>query len=494
MKTFKPILTLFALTLLLGDCTKLDENVYSRLSADNFYKTKEEVNTGLVNVYYRLSASHIWLPQWQLQECSTDHGMCRWGDGNVYKQDQLHTWTSQHGPNGDVYRGLYGCIASANSFIETLNRSDISIKAIIEAEVKAIRAFCYLELCDLYGNVPLVTVATLDALNLPATSPRKEVFDFVERELKESITLLPALRDMANKKSYYPRIAKETAQTMLAKLYLNAEVYSGTARWQDCVNYCNEVINSGVYALEPNIWNAFTPTNDQSNELILAISKDNAKNDPAFTNWTNVLSTWGDLEGAYIDGKLAIRYGGWGGPSVLEEHYNIYEDPDFRKSLILKGKFYDGNGKLLIDLVPFSNDDIYQFTDKSTGRSQRHDLVIYRYADVLLSKAEALTRLTSSNKLTAEAADLVNSVRKRNFTDYTAKGFTTNNTLDDLLMERSREFLWECSYRTDLVRFGKFITEKTKWKTYDDPAYRNIFPIPLGEIQSNTNLKQNDGY
>jgi starch-binding outer membrane protein, SusD/RagB family len=363
----------------------------------------------------------------------------------------------------------------------------------------------------MFGNVPIVTVAKLDQLNLPKTSPRKEVFTFVETELKDALAILPSLKDLPNKKEYYPRFAKETVQTILAKLYQNVEVYTGTARWQDCVSYCDQVINSGHFTLEPNIWNAFTPTNDQSNELILAVSKDNAKDDPSFTNWMNVLGTWGGLEGAYLNGKLGIIYGGWGGPAVLEEHYDTYENPDFRKSLILKGKYYDGSGKLLIEITPFTNSDIYAFTDKdgegltsikyqpdlddrSTGKSQRHDLVIYRYADVLLTKAEALSRIAGGNALTTEAANLVNSVRKRNFAIYAGKEFTTKNTIDDLMAERSKEFLWECSYRTDLVRFGKFTTAKTKWKKVDDAATKNIFPIPLGEVQSNPNLTQNPGY
>jgi len=511
MKHFKLILTIFTLTLLLGACTKLDEKVYSKLSADNFYKTPEEVNAGLVNIYNRLAGSHIWLDHWQLQECSTDHGMCPWGDGGVYKQDQMHTWDATHGPMGNIYRGLYGCIAVSNSFIETLQGSSLPNKDVVAAEVKALRAYCYLELCDLFGNVPLVTVAHLDQQNLPANSTRKEIFDFIERELKEAIPQLPALKDMANKKAYFPRIAKETAQTFLAKMYLNAEVYTGTGRWQDCVTYCDSVINSGVYKLEPNIWDAMAPTNDQSDEVILAISKDNVGYwNTVIGNWTDCLSMHAELKGAYRNGKdLGITYSGWGGPSVLEEHYNIYDDSDFRKSFILEGKFYDKDGILIANILPFSNTDVNNFNSPKEGLScikykpdpevaigvnQRNDLVIYRYADVLLSKAEALSRIAGGNNLSSDAVTLVNSVRKRNFTNYTGKEFTTSNTLNDLLMERSREFLWECSYRTDLVRFGKFTTTLTKWKTTVDPAYRNIFPIPLGEIQANPKLKQNPGY
>jgi len=513
MKFFKPILITCTFAMFLGACTKLDETVYSKLTADNFYKTPEEVNAGLVNVYYRYAGAHIWLQQWQLQECSTEHGMCRWGDGDVYKQDQLHTWSSQHGPNGDVYNNLYGTIASANNFLETLDKSTLTGKEVIAAEVKALRATCYMELCDLYGNVPIVTAATLDQKDLPTNAKRADVFTFVEKEFKDAIVSLPALKDMANKKAYYPRFAKETVQALLAKMYLNAQVYTGTARWQDCITYCDLVINSGVYKLEPNIWNATAPDNDKSDELIMAISKDNKKFDFAVACWTNILSTPAEVEGAYRNGKLLVKYGGWGGPATLEQHYNTYEDADFRKSLILSGPVYGQTGNLLVTMKDFTNTDIYKFTDKpgeglacikyqpdldplSSGPLQRNDLVLLRYADILLTKAEALTRLAGGQSLTGDAVQLVNAVRGRNFTPFNGFEFTTSNTLDDLLKERSREFLWECSYRTDLVRFGKFTKVRTKWKLTDDAAdgHTNLFPIPLGQIQTNPNLKQNPGY
>ena len=502
MKTY--ILIIFAAALFtISGCTNLDEHFYDKIAASNFYKTDEEINAGLMNVYYQLGASHNWLNQWQLQECTTDHGMCPWGDGGVYKQDQLHTWDAAHGPMRDVYTGNYTTIAAANSFLATLAIANPPNLEVISAEVRAIRAFAYLELVDLFANVPIVTVEKLDPTNLPKNAARVEVFNFIESELKDAISKLPSLTTVKNRQALFPRIAKETAQAILVKLYLNAEVYSGTARWQDCITTANAVINSGLYVLEPNIWNAFAPENDKSLELIFAISKSNISYwDTGAGNWTDVLSMHGELKGAYRNGKdMNITYNGWGGPSVLKEHFDIYDDSDIRKSLILMGKFYDKDGNLLIDIQPFSNTDIYNFNSPKEGLScikyqpdplavppfQRNDLVIIRYADILLSKAEAQFRLGDA----ASALVLVNSVRQRNFSP--DKPLLTL-TADDILSERSREFLWETNYRTDLVRFGKFTTIHTKWKLSDDPSYRNIFPIPQTELQTNPNLKQNPGY
>ncbi len=511
-KVYILLIVTLGLVILLGACTKLDEPLYDKLNAANFYKTPDEINAGVSNIYYRINNVHIWLNHWQLQECSTDHGMCPWGDGGVYKQVQTHTWDATHGPMRDVYTGNFAAIAAANTFLENLSLTNISNKADLEGEVKALRAWCYMELCDLFGNVPIVTVAKLDPAHLPTNATRLEVFNFIETELKDAISKLPSAKDIPNRQAVYPRIVvKEAAQAMLAKLYLNAEVWSGTARWQDCVTACDQIINSGAYSIPSgygDIWKTFAPENDQTTnnqEIIFALSKDNVTYwDVALGFWANCLGVHGELKGAVRDGQdLGISQNFWGGPSVLDEHYQIYEDADFRKSLILNGKFYDKDGKLLIDIQPFSNTDVNGFTNPKEGLScikyrpdpqqtfffGRNDMLLLRYADILLSKAEALYRLSSGNQAAAEA--LITQVYSRNFTN--GKTFTIAS-LDDILMERSREFLWENSYRTDLVRFGKFISMRTKWHTTDDPAYRNIFPIPQSEIQSNPNLKQNPGY
>jgi len=514
-KTYISIFVSLCFSIIFSACTNLDETLYDRISATNFYKTPEEVNAGLTDVYYRFNVAHNFLNQWQLQECSTDHAMCPWGDGNVFKQAQLHTWDATHGPMREVYTNIFSCIAACNSFIETLKLAKLSNGPAIEAEVKTIRAYSYMELIDLFGNVPIVTVAQIDPQNLPTNKPivdqRKKVFEFIEAELKDAILNLVSLKDVADKQGYYPRVAKETAQSLLAKLYLNAEIWSGTARWQDCANACDDVINSDVYSLPTiygGIWKAFAPDNEiaaNNKEIILGLSKENIANwDPATGNWINTLSIHPELKGAWRNGKnLNITYAGWGGPSVLDEHFMIYDSLDFRRTLILKGKFYDQNNKLLIDIKPYSNTDIFAFNNPKEGLScikyqpdptvltnfARNDMILLRYADILLSKAEAIYRLSPGNKSTAEA--LITQVYARNF--QIPRTFTINS-LDDILQERSREFLWENTYRTDLVRFGKFITTRTKWKTTDDPAYRNIFPIPQSEMQTNPNLSQNPNY
>jgi len=511
MKKYKAFILVFLLSIFYG-CTDLTEVVYDRINAEDYYKTEEEVLSGLTNVYYKLMLAENWWWPWQLQECTTDHGMTptrgngAWYDGGVFFDLHLHTWDASHGRTTLTYRYLYGAIASANSFLDILERVTMDNKDVIVAEVRAVRAWEYLYLCDYFGNVPLVTLAKLDPNNLPTNSSRKEVFEFVESELLNAVELLPSLSGMSasSKKSYYPRISKETAQAMLVRLYLNAEVFSGTARWQDCIDVCNEIIASGVYSLTPSIRDSFVPLNQDSPEIIFAISQDNVNrgargggDSNRGGNWINQLNMRLPLKD-----KFNITFNGWGGPSVCIEHYNIYDDDDYRKSLILNGLQESPNGDSLMTIIPIVN--VYNAADHEGlvnvkylpdpesviqgGRGYgRNDIVLLRYAEVLMSKAEALYRLGS----TGEATDLINEVRARNFE--TPEPYV-NMTLDDLLQEWSREFLWECRYRTDLVRFGRFTTERTQWKNYDSESYRNIFPIPITEIQANPNLVQNPGY
>lgn len=507
MKKYKIFAFVFILGVAFG-CTDLDEEVYDRINADDYYKSEEEILSGLVNVYWNLMCVENWWWPWQLQEVTTDHGMVptrangAWYDGGVFFDMQLHNWDASHGRLRLTYNYLMRAIASCNSFLDILDRVSIENKEVIQAEVKALRAWEYLYLCDYFGNVPIVTVATLDPANLPTNSTREEVFEFIESELQYAIGLLPSLNDV-NRQAYYPRVAKETAQSMLARLYLNAEVFSGTARWQDCINVCNDVINSGVYSLTPSISDSFVPENEDSPEIIFSVSQDN-ENRGGGGGDANRGGNW--IMQLTMRLPLKYKYGtpwnGWGGPSIQLQHYNIYDDDDYRKSLILIGLQESPTGDSLMTIIPIDN--VYLAADHeglvcvkyvpdpqavvSRGRGyMRNDIVLMRYAEILMSKAESLYRLGS----TAEATDLINEVRARNFV--TPEPFV-NMTLDDILDEWSREFCYECRRRTDLVRHGKFTTLHTRWRTTDSPDYRNIFPIPITEIQANPNLVQNPGY
>jgi tetratricopeptide (TPR) repeat protein len=497
MKKIKYIIVL-SIILLSGACTDLDEVLYDKLSADTFFQNEEEIKAGVANVYRGMfNATHLWYTI-QLQEITTDHAEVPtrtnggWYDGGSYILATTHTWDATYNVCNTIYGTIYRNIASTNYLLETLEIAQESFENLEQAisEVRAIRAYHYLQLCDLFGNVPLVTVAKLDQQNLPTNNSRKEIFDFVEAELLEAIEFLPSGNEI-NRSEYYPRITKEAAWAILAKLYLNAEVYSGTARWQDCIDACDQVINSGVYQLTPSIWDSFVPENHNSPEIILAISLHNENGPYNDINQRGLHPL--------LKEKYDLPYVPWGGIRVGKDHYKIYDDDDFRKSLILSGDQYSSSGEFLFTILPLQsiyNADPdeglisikYKPDQQQIGISARNDNVLLRYADILLSKAEALFRTGE----TTESLNLVNQVRARNFSPEKP---LTELTLDKILEERSREFLWECKYRTDLIRFGKFLSSTYQFKPEPTTeSFRTIFPIPQSQIQSNPNLEQNPGY
>ena len=487
--------------LLISSCTNLDTELYDRIDASNFYETEEEIQAGIANVYYRLENIHQWRYLWSLQELTTDHGITPtrsnggWYDGRVWIDLHLRDWDATNSYITRTYSYFFVVIGSANSFIETLYKNDDDKLAPIIAEIKALRAWSYYNLIDLYGNVPIVTEAHLDQKNLPTNASRQDVFSFIESELKDAILDLPSVSSV-DRSSYYPRITKEAAQTILAKLYLNAEVYTGSARWQDCIDECNNVINSGGYSLTPSIWDSYIPENENSPEIVFSVPKHNQDISG------NVVNLYG------LHPALIPLYGiprAWGGPSVCIEHYNMYDEDDFRRSLILNDSiFYPDGSPLLYNDVPFvitPIDDIfnadpdqglrsikYQPDPDQIGNNSRNDMILLRYADVLLSKAECMFRLGD----VSGAEDLINLVRSRNFNPDKP---LTNITLNDILEERSKEFFWDRMYRQDLIRFGKFLDESYKFKpTSVTESYRTLFPIPQSEIEANPNLVQNPGY
>lgn len=496
--------------LMLVSCTNLEEELYDRIDARKFYNTEEEIQAGLTNAYYRLMLAQIWIHTFVLQEVTTEIGIVPtrtnggWNDGGVWIDAHQHTWDATHREVTTYYGKMYNVIASTNSLIELLQEREGAIDNVAAAvsEMRALRAFSYLQLLDLYGNVPVFTEAQIDPNNLPsnANTTRADVFDFVEQELIEVLENIPSVADMTaeERQAYYPRLSKEVAQAMLARLYLNAEVYSGTARWQDCIDVCDDIINSNAFSLTDNIWDNFAPVNEDSPEIIFGISQSNEDiTTCAFCaeggNWINQLGIHPDLQE-----KFNLPTTPWGGASVGIDHYNDYEDGDFRKSLILFGEQYSDSGELLVNLTEVTNLNNspfneglrsikYQPDPQMINISARNDQVMIRYAEILMSKAEALFRLGQEG----QALEIINTIRERNFENYSPM---TDLTLDDILEEWAKEFMWENIHRTQLVRHGKFTTNRYKFKEYDSESFRNVFPIPQNELDRNPNLVQNPGY
>jgi hypothetical protein len=422
----------------------------------------------------------------------------RWYDGGVYLEFSKHTWTPVNNRISAGWTEIFNAIGGANAIIESLElspRKD-SLKAQI-AEARGIRAHAYFYAMDLWGNVPVVTTARIAANNMPTNSTRKQVFDFVVSELKAASSDLPSVRSV-NRASYYPRMTREAAYSILALTYLNGQVYTGTAHWADCIAMCDSVINTNSYSLTPDYFANFIPANQGSPEFIYAISVDPAR-----------LSGGNNFPQRVLHDSHRFRYGlpftPQNGFTTLEEAFNRYEDQDVRKTMILRGPQFDATGNPLktisgtsnLVLIPHVNQENsaenegYRVLKWQPGTSwvngaSDNDVATLRYADILLMKAEALLRSGGSSAI---ALGLVNQVKARS-----KATILQTLTLKDIEDERARELIYESSRRRDMIRFGTWFTGTWKFKTTVTPDYRKLLPIPVTELNANASLKQNEGY
>ena len=504
-------------------CTNLDEELFSEVTADSFFKNEDELISALGAAYTSLYSYMGTTSLYAAQEVSSDALVVPtrgpdWGDGGHWVRLHQHLWTTEDPTVNNTWNFLFAGVNACNRLIFQFselkdNGGDASLIDPFIIELEALRAVYYLWLMDLYGNVPIVTQFA-GADPTPVNNTRAEVYQFVEEALLNAVDKVSANVDGTT----YGRVNKMVVHMALAKLYLNAEVYKGTAEWSKCVEQCNIIINSGNYALEPDYFNNFNVDNSGSAEFIFAIPYD-----AVFAGGFNIVMQ----SLSYINQQTySLAAQPWNGWCTVEDFYNSYSDDDLRKGKpntedgpsTVRGNFligpqWDVTGKVRLEDAGHEANDldgppytfraqineiapnawreagarIAKFEFEIGGQpNMNNDFPIYRYADVLLMKAEALWRLGSD---TGEALDLVNQIRTRaGVAEYTEADLTAEN----LLAERGREMFVECHRRTDLIRFGQFTEEW--WEKPAEPEWKELFPIPRNQIDANPNLNQNDGY
>jgi len=411
-----------------------------------------------------------------------------WEDGGIWIRAHRHTWTTLDGPYNGAWNYSFGIIAQSNLLMQQFP----DIEELV-AELKVLRALSYLWLIDNFGNVPIVR--EVDVVPNPPSNSRLEVFQFIENSVLENVELLTRANTRTNL-NYW------TAHMILAKLYLNAEVYTGTARWADAERVIDVIINEGPYSLAPNFFSNFATNNANSPENMFTLPYD-ANNAPGF-NIHQMTFHYSSQQ------TFELQEQPWNGYAALEEFYNSYSDNDVRKGSLREGPQFASDGVTrLIDAAAEPNDPDgppITFTPRinmlapnafrqagtrinkfeiqlGAGPDLNNDFPIFRYADVLLMKAEAAWRQGK----TAEALAAVNMVRQR--ADVPA---LTQLTPEVLLAERGRELFAEGHRRTDLIRFGRF--NAPWWEKPASAPFRNLFPIPQNQLLSNPNLTQNPGY
>jgi starch-binding outer membrane protein, SusD/RagB family len=519
-------------------CTNLKENVYDQVVSDNFYQNKNEVISAVLRPYTHANA---WLTPgqngwWRLSELSADqlawpvkgrHGQ----DGGDWQRLHYHSWTVNEGTVDDCWNLLWTGLGFCTSAIENINNRDAAAMGLTDAEkdaftseLRLFRAFHYLKLMDIFGNIPIVTKIG-DPVS-PPTASRKEVFDFVEKEITESVDKAPVLSP-----SLLGRMSKASAYAMLAELYLNAEKWSGTARWDDCIAACDQLINgagggvNGALALDTNLTDTYMPANFKSKEIIFCIAYEYQISD--FTpQWPGDFYHFNQN---YIDGNDVT---GNDGVVVIPGVYTTFEDQDKRKSewilagpqwqygsngtipvICSGGNEYDGQQLVFVDNIRKNKigstvSDMTQGEENSGVRFNKYklgpmsdpnykstDWAVYRLSWIYLVKAEALMR-KNGGVATQDAVDLVNTVKKRAFSasDWATRAYTTTTlTMDELLAEMGRELIFEGWRRQELIRFGKFTTASW-WDHQPSDVNKELFPIPQIQRNANANLTQNPGY
>jgi starch-binding outer membrane protein, SusD/RagB family len=442
------------------------------------------------------------------QELTTDEAVMAWNDGTLRNYHEQN-WT----PAGEfitaLYNRIYYQISLCNEFIREstdvkldsrgITSADKTTVQTYRAEARFLRALSYYHALDLFGNVPFVDETSEVGATLPKQITRQALFSYIESEL------LAIESSLNEPKTEYGRADKAAAWMLLGKLYLNASVYTGTAKYTECVTYVKKVIESGKYSLAPTYANMFKADNNTSPEMIFPIAFDGIHS-----------KTWGGttfLIHASVGGKMSNSDfgidGGWGGlrtTSAFVDKFSDITGATDKRAMF----FTDGQSKAIKDVFMFSDGfALKKWSNKTSTGTNGSDQVftdtdfpVFRLADAYLMYAEAVVRGGAGGSLT-DALTYINDIRTRAYGDASGNlASEADITLDFILDERARELYWEGTRRTDLIRFSKFSRSSYLWpwkggvpegKSLDDD-HIDIFPIPSSDIGANPNLVQNTGY
>ncbi len=518
-------------------CTDLSESVYSDLSKENFYNNRVEVMQAVLRPFTHMQA---WMaPTGQSgfyyhSESSADqvawpqkgrHGY----DGGDHIRLHYHTWTTQESRLNSAWNLMWtglGYVNSALADLETIDFEEIGMsieeRESILAELRVMRAFHYLRIMDMWGNVPIISTVG-EPLN-PSTSPREEVFEFVRTELEENVDLLqPLSQDVVG------RVSQAAGYAMLSELYLNAETWAGVPMWDEAIAASDKVLSGelggldGQIRLDPDPLGPFNNTNHLSPENIFQF---------AFSREGGFTFHWGGFYFGYsnMSRALDVAYSGWNAFVVIPSAFDQFKENDIRKqewflfgpqyeygtdNPILGTEEYAGEPLVYVNSIRRNSEGetgeggmtrgeensgarFHKYRSGTVDDPNYHEnhYIMYRLTEIYFNKAEALMR-RNGGAATQEAVELINESKRRYFTeeDWSEEAYTTSTlTLDELLAERGREFIFEGKRRTDLIRFGKFTSGS--WWDHEptNSPHLELFPIPHIQEVSNPNLIQNPGY
>lgn len=540
------ILGVVCTVLIMSSCVKLKSKSYTDVVAEDFAPTSDDLAALIGNCYsawrsvYWTNGGRVY---WTIQEesgdafvkaCKANQSFCE----DVHTFMAHHTWNANNdGAFLNVWLAAYDGINNCNRILDQASANKIPLdpdaKAKLISELRVLRASYYFVLCDIFGNVPIVDKYDVPEGFLPQQSTRMEVYNFMVSEITES---LPDLSDDKNAETYGRFNNKGAANALLAKIYLNAEVWSGTPKWNECIAACDAVINSGNYSLEPIQANCFKIKNENSVESIFAIPFGTAN--IGSRNMIELYSFPFETKFTYD-----LQQGGWGGLVAIPQFINTFDPEDKRLTdgwlqgpLKTSGgdQIFVGRGDSLgkpfniVNTLP----SITHSEDMHGFRSMKYevqrggdplqidnDVPLFRYAHILMMKAECLMRLDMPG-----AGELVTEVRMRNFSDPAKAAVTDEQLLETSIYDYGKrdtypgspyfgtthetgeikygrfldelgwEFCGEAERRTDMIRFGVYNTKSRLSFAATGDTHTNIGPIPLSILNTNGNLQQNPGY
>lgn len=531
-------LSVLALSLSLTSC--LDETPKDQIPETEIYDSANSLYVNAVASLYNYIGAH--------EEGEGLQGTCRgiydyntlttdeaiipirggnWYDGGLWENMYNHTWTATDTDLYNVWKYLYKVIVLSTKSLETIEKYKALLteqqRVDYAAEVRAVRAMYYYYAMDMFGRIPILQSATQKTADI-RQSNRSDVFWYVVKELQDVAPLL-ANEHSNQQGNYYGRVTRPVAWFLLAKLSLNAEVYTdddwtdssrpdgktimfdieGNKKnaWQTCVHYC-DLITAAGYTLEADYTKNFAVHNEGSTENIFTIPLDKNLylNEFHYLFRSRHYAHGGAYSGASENGTCATLH------TMAVNGFGT-ETPDARLDMnFYTGKVeVDGKYVTMDDGTPLEYKPLaveknltaspyletagarmkkYEVdrTAYSDGRMPNNDIVLYRYADVLLMKSEAKVRNGESGD------EEMNAVRSR-------VGMPSlSATLDNILNERLLELVWEGWRRQDMIRFGTYCKQYDIHtpSEADKKGYTTVFPIPEKAHELNPNLKQNPGY
>jgi len=486
MKRINSYIIKIIVTIVLGlfsGCTDyLEEEVFTQFDPDDLLQSEQGIERVLIGAYNELHSTSFFGRDiyFTLSEFPTD---ITTESGGGFERTALlyvnYEWDPAQGILSNIWNQYYRAIRNANSLLDNIgNVSSLSQEQIarFSAEASFIRADAYYRLFDLFGPVPLVT--TTETLDFEVNrASENELVEFITSELARAADNLPTSVEARG------RATKGAALAVLCKVYLN------TKQWQNCADTAQEIIDLGVYSLFPEIETLFAVENEDNGEYIYvhpAVAQPGEghvymphafpPNFPIQANWENF--------GAQF--------------RTLTPFVNSFDSNDRRLNLILT-EYTNIDGDF-IELVedsegnPLDNARSFKYVPdpNANARWSGNDQPVIRYADILLSRAEALNESSGPSQ---ESIDLINQVRQRAEVPplQLASFASTEQLRDAILAERGWEFFSEGKRRQDLIRQDKFISNAIARGKNAEP-FRALYPLPQREIDANSNLEQNPGY